>query len=151
MNGPFLISERAKTVIWTSVHMTASASADPLQGPRFPRAFAGWQDRGRSRLWPVESHYQIDRAVGCGQPVGFLVRAGRVFLNVERKRAAGAGLHARQHRGVDEIAVDWVLDQKLRLAVIHCHGPEGIHRWELARLKRKDVIVLAAVEQLTVG
>ena len=43
-------------------------SANPLHRRRYPRAFAGRQDRGWSCLWPVGAHHQINRTVGRGQP-----------------------------------------------------------------------------------
>ena len=54
---------------------------------RLPGAFASRQDGRRRVLGPVEAHHQIDIAVRRRQPVGFLVLAGRVLLDVERERA----------------------------------------------------------------
>src|SRR5271163_1711825 len=72
----------------------SSTSADPIQGWRFPRPFARRQDRGWSRLGPVEAHDEIDRVVGCGEPVALLVDTGTVFLDVDRKRAVVVLLHS---------------------------------------------------------
>ena len=101
--------------------------------------------------WPVQAHHQVDGVVGRGQPVGLLRLSGRVFLDIERQRAIRILLHPGKHRRVDEIAIDGVLDQQLRLAVIHGHRPEGVHRRKLPFAKGQGVVVLAAVERFAVG
>jgi len=40
-------------------------------GRRFPRVLAGWADRERRLVVPVEAHDQVGGAVLCGQLVGF--------------------------------------------------------------------------------
>ncbi|MCU1250268.1 MAG: hypothetical protein JWQ49_3297 [Edaphobacter sp.] len=62
-----------------------------------PGAFAGPQDRRWIFLRPIGAHHQVNRVIGCGQPVGFLCFAGRVFLDVKRQRATGIFFHLRQH------------------------------------------------------
>ena len=52
---------------------------------------------------------------------------------------------------VDEIVVDRIFDQQLRLAIIHGHGPESVHRRILTIGERQSVVGLAAIERLTVG
>ena len=74
-----------------------------------------------------------------------------LVLDVECQRPVGVRLHGGQHRRVDQVAVDRVFDQQLGLAVIHRHRPERVHRRQLAGGKRQRVVVLAAVERLTVA
>ena len=52
---------------------------------RLPGAFTGREDGRRLCLRPVEAHDEVDRVVRRGQPVGFLVLTGRIFLDVERQ------------------------------------------------------------------
>jgi hypothetical protein len=52
-------------------------------------------------------------------------------------------------RRVDEITVDRILNEQLRLAVIHRHRPEGVHRRELSGGEGQRVVVLATIECLT--
>jgi hypothetical protein len=61
---------------------------------RLPSAFARRKDGGRFRLRPVEAHDEVDQVVGGREPVALFVRAGAVFLDVERHRAVGVFLHA---------------------------------------------------------
>lgn len=113
-------------------------SADLLHRRRYPRAFAGWQDRGWSCLWPVEAHHQINRTVGRGQPVGFLVRARRIFRDgpacalfqrhlgksIKRDGTRAAAQRIASHRcqwdSVRSNVGEYVLGQNLHLAVGAC-------------------------------
>ena len=52
---------------------------------RLPGAFAGRKDRRRFCLRPIEAHDKIDGAVRRGQPFSFLIRAGTVLSDVERR------------------------------------------------------------------
>ena len=52
---------------------------------RLPGAFAGRQDGRRLCLRPVETQHEIDGVVRRGQPVSFLLRAGTVLSDVERR------------------------------------------------------------------
>lgn len=52
---------------------------------RTPGTPAGRQDRRRLGLRPVEAHCNEHRAVRSRQPVGLLLLARRVLLNVDRK------------------------------------------------------------------
>src|SRR6202030_4405755 len=127
------------------------ALCDPPDAGRLPRPFARGQDRRWFGLRPVEPQYQIDRAVWSRQPVRFLVSAWRFVLDIERERPVGICFHGWQHRRVDQIAIDRVFDQQLRLAVVHGQRPEGIHRRQLPRWECQRVIVLAAVQGLTIA
>src|SRR5271170_4614070 len=98
----------------------------------FPGAFAGRENRRRVGLRPVQAHDEVDGVVWRGQPVGFLIGAGRVFLDVDGERAVVVLFHVRHHWGVDEIAVDRVFDQELALAVVHRYRPESVDRRELS-------------------
>ncbi len=74
-----------------------------LDGGGFP--FAAQQ----FGLRPVVAKGQHERALWRGKPVGLLVSAGRIGLDVERKAAVAVELKLRQHGRVDEIALDGVL------------------------------------------
>jgi len=78
-----------------------------------PGAFARRQNWRRRLFWPVQTHDQVNRTVGSGQPIRLLVRRSSVLLDVQRQRAVRILLQARQHRRrVDEVAVvDWVVDE----------------------------------------
>src|SRR5271154_3917906 len=118
---------------------------------RLPRALPRRQNRRGLLFGPVKPHHQVDSVVRRRQPVGLLVLPRGVLLDIERQRAIGIGLHSRQHRRVDQVAIDRVFDQELGLAVVHSHRPEGIHRRQTALGKRDRVVVFAAVEGLSVG
>jgi transposase len=57
---------------------------------RTPGTLFGRQDRRRLGLRPVQAHGNEHRAVRGRQPVGLLVLARRVLLEVDRQRAVGA-------------------------------------------------------------
>src|SRR3954469_11076560 len=67
-------------------------SLRPLQLRRGPLAV------NRFLFRPVEAHDHGERTLGRGQPVGFLVLAGRVVLDDQRQTAIGIALELRQHR-----------------------------------------------------
>ena len=58
--------------------------------------------------------------------------------------------YTKLYEGVDQVPVDRILDQELRLAVVHCHRPERIHRRKLIGRKGNGVVMLASVEGLPV-
>jgi hypothetical protein len=91
-----------------------------------PSSVAGRKDGGRRFLRPIEAHDEVDEVVRRGEPVAFLVRAGVVLLDVERQRAVRVFLHAGQHGRVDKVTVNRILNQELRLPVIHRDRPEGV-------------------------
>src|SRR5450759_2621513 len=112
--GPFCANERRPWVL-RRLH----------DSWRLPCPFAYGQDRWRRFLWYVEAQQHVGWSVRRGQPVRFPVFARRVLLNVDGQRPIGIRLHVRQHRRVDEIPVDRVLDELLRLWIIHCDRPDA--------------------------
>jgi hypothetical protein len=70
-------------------------------------------------------------------------------LDVKRQRPVRIGLQGGEHRRVDQIAIDRVFNQQLRLAVIHGHRPERIDRRQLTFRECQRVIVLAPVQLLS--
>ena len=89
--------------------------------------------------------------VGRGQPIGLIVGAGRLALDINRQRAIGVFLQLAQHRRIDEVAIDRVFDQKLRLAVIHRNRPEGVDRRQRVSGECQRVGMLTAIERLPVA
>ncbi len=83
----------------------------------------------------METHDEVDRAVGRREPVRFLVGPGLIFLDVERQPALSAQFYIGQHWQVDQVPVDRVLDQQLRLAVIHRHPTKRHSRAVTLRLR----------------
>src|SRR6476660_6312816 len=117
---------------------------------RLPGAFTGRKDGRRFGLRPVEAHDQIDQVVRRREPVALLVFAGRLVLNVEGQRTVSIFLQVRFHRRINKIAVDWVLDQQLAVAVVHRDRPEGVDRRVLLCRKGERVVVLAAIERFAI-
>src|SRR4051812_17589180 len=67
-----------------------------LDAGRLPGAGPRRQNRRRLGLRPVQAHHQIDGVARRGQPIGFLVGAGRVLLDVEGDRSIPIFLHVGQ-------------------------------------------------------
>jgi hypothetical protein len=51
----------------------------------------------------------------------------------------------------DQVAIDRVLDQELRFAVVHGQRPESVHGRLLTAWERQRVITFASVERLTIA
>ena len=95
------ISLRLLSSYWTD------SGGDLFDSRRFPRPI---DDRGRFFVRPIHAQHQDELACGSGQPVGFLVGAGRVFLDVEVDRAVRVRFQVLPR--ADRIAVDRIATKK---------------------------------------
>ena len=99
-------------------------------------------------LWRIEPQRQLEsRVFGRGQPVGLLVLAGRVALDVQRQSAVG--IPGQMTAVAERVAVDRVGDE-IGIVVVHRQRPERVDRRDLGLLEMEGVLV-RAVERLAVA
>ena len=70
---------------------------------------------------------------GAGSQLASLSLPGDSFWMSKRHPAIGIALELRQHRRVDQIAIDRIGDEQARRQFIHRQRPERVDRRQLAR------------------
>ena len=71
-----------------------------LNNPRrIPCALAGWQDRRRCFLRPIEPQEHVERSIRSRKPIGFVRLPRRLVLYVNRQGSIGILFH-RGNMGV---------------------------------------------------
>src|SRR5512134_3671789 len=63
-----------------------ASSVRPLNTRRRPCTFAGRKNRRGLGLGPIQTHDEIDRTVRGRKPVGLLLRARGILLDIDRQR-----------------------------------------------------------------
>ena len=99
--------------------------------------------------WDVDAQGAVDRAVRGGQPVGFLVRTGRILADVNRERPVVRIPERVQHGRVQQVTLEGIGHEELRLAVIHRERPEGVGGRKLSFLEAQLVAIRVRIRRET--
>ncbi|MNS88432.1 hypothetical protein D3C72_1224080 [compost metagenome] len=100
---------------------------------------------GGSRLWPIESCYEVKFIFGSRQPIVLSAFAWIACLDIDIQRSI---FIIFQFIAVtDRKTIDWVFDEEL-IFVVHGDGPKAFDGWFLV-FGEMNHIVVTAVESFT--
>src|SRR5580698_3658985 len=93
----------------------------------------------RLLLWVVEPQIHAERPAWCRKPIRLLVFAGAFVLDQQCQAAICVLCELRHHGGVQQVAIDRIVDQQAFRHFVHGQRPERVDRWQLAQSKAQRV------------
>src|SRR6516164_11029716 len=93
----------------------------------------------RLRLGPKKTQEHQEWPTRRRQPIGFFVLARRIVLDVQCHAPVSVALQIRQHRQIDEVAVEGIRNKEPGRQFIYCQRPERVDRWQLARREAQSI------------